>query len=468
MCGGLARSASPNVLSVASLDRSAGRRVARLGAECVSLTTGVDFGPKGVIVKTDNDVAVDVSIGFNGPPPRGSTIAESVIEVGRAGLEVNSLPGVGDELMEWPPGRTRVVVYAPPGDPYARRWVAIRLEPLDAAPPSGEEEPARIERLVAQLGVRPARDAAVNSLRSIGPPARQRLIITLRDHSLTPDARYGAAQALGYIGGAETVEPLLEALADPHPKVRRGAATGFKSLPPSDSDQRVVAALIESLDDHEERIDWLAAMALGRLGAGDTRAIQELVKVAQGTRIDVIDAVLYVLAEVGGASVLPLLERIVSGADERDFGIAECPRRGPPGASLDPPQDAWQQRSLLSRRPSVQAAARDRDLRRQVAQGRGVRLVTLGERPSSGPRARQAQPTASQTPGTEGMPTTTRINTTARATSAMITNRSFLWRPVLDIPLIHPKRRRIARLVGKCTKRVHYSATPYPNAWSAA
>src|SRR5438093_6597135 len=102
------------------------------------------------------------------------------------------------------------------------------------------------------------------------------------------EARYYAAYTLGKIGAPSVIEPLLEALADPHPHVRRGAVTGFSSsgFPKRLADDRVVAALVGALADPEDRVGAIAAWALARLG--DRTAVPAPVALAEGPQTDAV------------------------------------------------------------------------------------------------------------------------------------------------------------------------------------
>lgn len=91
-------------------------------------------------------------------------------------------------------------------------------------------------------------------------------------------------------------------------------------------DDRVIHALTSALDDHEDRIDYCAALSLGNIG--DRRAVPALVKVVHGPHVDVLDAALLALGAIGDPSVLPLVQRIVTSQDGRHYGILEPNIRG--------------------------------------------------------------------------------------------------------------------------------------------
>jgi HEAT repeats/TIR domain/NACHT domain len=83
------------------------------------------------------------------------------------------------------------------------------------------------------------------------------LLAALRDAE--PDVRRAAAQALGDIGDARAVEPLLAALRDAEPDVRKAAAHALGDI----GDARAVEALLAALHDGEPGVRMAAAQALG-------------------------------------------------------------------------------------------------------------------------------------------------------------------------------------------------------------
>jgi HEAT repeat protein len=91
-------------------------------------------------------------------------------------------------------------------------------------------------------------------------------------------------------------------------------------------DDRVLDALMSALNDHEDRVDWGAALSLGYLG--DRRAVSALTALVQSEHVAVIDAALVALGAIGDPSVLPLVERIAAGQDGRNHGILEPNVRG--------------------------------------------------------------------------------------------------------------------------------------------
>ena len=84
--------------------------------------------------------------------------------------------------------------------------------------------------------------------------------------------RRGAAEALGNIGDARAVEPLIKALGEDKSEVRWPAAGALGKI----GDKRAVDPLIEELGDDDESVNSSAAEALGEIG--DARAVEPLIK----------------------------------------------------------------------------------------------------------------------------------------------------------------------------------------------
>lgn len=120
--------------------------------------------------------------------------------------------------------------------------------------------------------------------------------------------RLAAAEALGEIGDARAVDPLIAVLQDDNEDVRRAAAEALGKI----RDKRAVEPLLEIFKDSEV---WWAAEALGELG--DKRAVEPLIRVvnsrgsgmrpamvalgkigADNAADDAVDQILQVLNEV--------------------------------------------------------------------------------------------------------------------------------------------------------------------------
>jgi HEAT repeat protein len=100
------------------------------------------------------------------------------------------------------------------------------------------------------------------------------------------DVRGNAAQALGTIGDARAVEPLIiRALGDSDYRVRWNAAEAIGTI----GDARAVEPLIRALGDSDWRVLWNAARALGKIG--DPRAVEPLILLLRDPLIEGRDPV---------------------------------------------------------------------------------------------------------------------------------------------------------------------------------
>ena len=143
-----------------------------------------------------------------------------------------------------------------------------------------------------------------DALSRIGAAAVERLIAALHDRH--EGVRERAAEALGKIGDVRAVEPLIPALHDSHEDVRERAAEALGKI----GDIRAVEALIAALDDRDERVCWLAAQALGRIG--DVRAVEALIA-ALDRHENVCSSAAEALGRIGDArAVEPLIAALAN------------------------------------------------------------------------------------------------------------------------------------------------------------
>ena len=101
------------------------------------------------------------------------------------------------------------------------------------------------------------------------PPAALRPVPDLRDllTDAAPRIRRRAALAVGRVGQADGVAPLLATLDDPEPEVRQMAAFALGLL----ADEAAVERLLLALQDPSPLVQGRAAEALGRIGADGAR-----------------------------------------------------------------------------------------------------------------------------------------------------------------------------------------------------
>jgi HEAT repeat protein len=220
------------------------------------------------------------------------------------------------------------------------------------------------------------------ALGRIGEPAVQPLIAALDDER--PVVRRRAAQALGVAECTEAVVPLVEALKDDDWRVRAFAAGALQRLP----DARSVDALVVALTDEESNVREAASEALARIGrpAGDAL----LAVVGDGSQ-EFPPGALLVLGRIGEPRALgPVLaafeseDRIVRGAAARAAGMLGDPRAVQGLIKLlDDPDGQVRSSAVVSLQntccpdpvPQVIRALEDRDALVRVAAIRTLRRI---------------------------------------------------------------------------------------------
>jgi HEAT repeat protein len=141
---------------------------------------------------------------------------------------------------------------------------------LNAAKALGEMKDARaVEPLIMTLKDEKCGSMAANALVKIGKPSVSPLIAALKDDD--PIVRRNATKALGEIKDAGAVEPLINSLKDSDLIVRRNAAKALGEI----KDMRAVEPLIVSLKDDSAVVRRNAAESLGEIK--DSRATESLV-----------------------------------------------------------------------------------------------------------------------------------------------------------------------------------------------
>jgi HEAT repeat protein len=95
-----------------------------------------------------------------------------------------------------------------------------------------------------------------------GEAAVEPLIAVLKDKDKDNDVRWYAASALGKIGDAKAVEPLIAALKDEDRVIRRIAVMALGEI----GDARAVEPLNAVLKDNDWLVRRNAAEALGKIG----------------------------------------------------------------------------------------------------------------------------------------------------------------------------------------------------------
>jgi HEAT repeat protein len=132
---------------------------------------------------------------------------------------------------------------------------------LHAAKALGEAKDARaVEPLIAALGDKGCGHTAANALAKIGKPAVEPLIVALKNEN--PFVRRNAAEALGEIKDPSAVKPLINALKDNDLIVRRNAAKALGKIKDSSAEEPLTSAL----KDESPAVRRNAAIALREMG----------------------------------------------------------------------------------------------------------------------------------------------------------------------------------------------------------
>ncbi len=168
------------------------------------------------------------------------------------------------------------------------------------------------------------RDALVEALSEIGPPARS----LLHEYLASSDRleRRAAIKGLGLLKDATAVKPLAEILHDPGEDIglRFGAALGLGYI----GSPEAVEPLMKALQSDVGSVHTTAAIALGNLGRPEAIAplLDILANSDPGTRPLAVDA----LVCIGPPSVAPLLSRLneASSPPERADVITALGRLG--------------------------------------------------------------------------------------------------------------------------------------------
>lgn len=139
------------------------------------------------------------------------------------------------------------------------------------------------------------------------------LIKALQD--VNPDVRKGVVEALGQIGDSAAVEPLIETLKDPSVSVRREAITALLKL----GDLRATSHLIPLLEHEDHSIRWRAAEAIGALK--DVQAVNPLIEHLQDMDRNVRVKVAQALGLLGDAKAVEPLSRALG---DMDADVRRC------------------------------------------------------------------------------------------------------------------------------------------------
>ncbi|MBK5189981.1 MAG: HEAT repeat domain-containing protein [Methanosarcinales archaeon] len=129
-------------------------------------------------------------------------------------------------------------------------------------------------------------------------------LIAVLKHEKDSHVRAKAVEALGKIGDARVVEPLMQALKDEHWDVRRKAVWALGNM-----GEIAVEPLMQALKDEHWDVRRKAAWALGNIG--DVRGVEPLIHALRDEYADVREDAAWALGNIGDArSVEPLIHAL--------------------------------------------------------------------------------------------------------------------------------------------------------------
>jgi HEAT repeat protein len=168
-----------------------------------------------------------------------------------------------------------------------------------------------IEPLIAVFKSRDVlRKDAAEALVKIGAPAVESLIATLRDEDELVLVREDAARVLGKIGDVRAVEPLIAVLKEDDKFVRQAASRTLQEI-----GMPAVEPLIAALEGREWQVQEGAAKALGKIG--DARVVGPLIAVLEKVPAPFVrKAVAQALGHLGDEQAVEPLITVLQSADK--------------------------------------------------------------------------------------------------------------------------------------------------------
>ena len=139
-----------------------------------------------------------------------------------------------------------------------------------------------VQPLIAALKDRNTRDAASDALAKIGAPIVEPLIAALKDNDL--GVRKGAANALGKIGDARAVEPLIAALMEGGTDDSAGVLRSATARALGNIGAPAVEALIAAFNASKSQVREAVTIAL--VLTGDARAMEPFIAVVKDSKWD--------------------------------------------------------------------------------------------------------------------------------------------------------------------------------------
>lgn len=188
------------------------------------------------------------------------------------------------------------------------------------------------------------------ALTAWGKPVVPYLIGVLGDEAAL--VRQHAATILGLIGDPQSLEPLINALSDPHSQVRQAVIVAISYF----EDARVSEALLQVLrNDPENQLRSLAAFKLGE--RSESQAVETLIELLQAEDSTLRCASAEALAKIGDRRALEPLIELLDHEDKasREWAAYSLGQLGD-GQALKPLAAGLQ--SAKIRRPGIEAMGR--------------------------------------------------------------------------------------------------------------
>lgn len=187
----------------------------------------------------------------------------------------------------------------------------VRIEVIQALGEVGDER--AVKPLINALDDESldVRERAAKSLGKLGKPEAEDALISALSNNTDLSIVCAIIEALGHIGDARAVDPLLGFLTHKEPKIRECTAAALGKL----RDSRAVDALIAALNDNEERVRWYAADSLGKIG--NPLCTDSLIKLLSDTSARVRESAVTALGQIGNQQAIESLIKALQDIDKR-------------------------------------------------------------------------------------------------------------------------------------------------------
>lgn len=187
----------------------------------------------------------------------------------------------------------------------------VRIEVIQALGEVGDER--AVKPLINALNDESldVREVAAKSLGKLRKPEAGDALISALSNNTDLSIVCACIEALGYLGDARAVDPLLGFLTNKESKIRECTAAALGKL----RDSRAVDALIAALSDTEERVRWYAADSLGKIG--NPLCTDSLIKLLSDTSARVRESAVTALGQIGNQQAIESLIKALQDVDKR-------------------------------------------------------------------------------------------------------------------------------------------------------